>query len=84
MRHPAGSSIRVSPLTRKRVGELVVRLKAASQQEVLERALDSLEHRLFWEGFAEEARAYLAAYPQERNERKRFAGTSADGIKGRR
>ena len=55
-----------------------------SQREAVDRALDKLEHSLFWEGFEEEARAYLAAYPQERSERDRYAGTSADRIKGRR
>jgi hypothetical protein len=52
-----------------------------SQQEAIDRALEKLEHSLFWEGFEEEARAYLAAYPQERNERDWFAGTSTDGMK---
>ena len=84
MKPSSGSSIRVSPSTRKRVGDLVLRLKAASQQDVIDRALDKLEHSLFWEGFEEEAQAYLAAYPMERQERDRYAGTSADGLKGRR
>ena len=68
MRRPSGSSI----------------LKVSSQQDVIDLALDKLEHSLFWEGFEEEARAYLAAYPRERNERDRYAGTSADRMKGRR
>jgi hypothetical protein len=51
MRRSSGSSIRVSPSTRKRVGDLVLRLKAASQQDVIDRALDKLEHSLFWEEF---------------------------------
>ena len=38
---------------------------------MIECALDELEHSLFWEGFEEEARAYLATYPQERDERSR-------------
>jgi hypothetical protein len=59
-------------------------LKASNQQDAIDRALDKLEHSLFWEGFEEEAQAYLAAYPQERNERNRYAGTSADRMKGRR
>jgi hypothetical protein len=84
MRRPPGSSIRVSASTRKRVGDLTVKLKAASQQDVIDRALDNLEHSLFWEGFDEEAQAYLAAYPMEREERDRFAATSADRMKGRR
>jgi hypothetical protein len=84
MRRQSGSSIRVSSSTRKRVGELAVLLQAASQQEVIDRALDKLERTLFWEGFEEEARAYLAAYPQELQDRKRYGGTSADGMKGRR
>jgi hypothetical protein len=68
MRRPSGSSI----------------LKVSSQQDVIDLALDELEHSLFWEGFEEEARAYLAAYPQERNKRDQYAGTSADRMKGRR
>jgi hypothetical protein len=68
MRRPSGNSI----------------VKVSSQQDVIDLALDKLEHSLFWEGFEEEARAYLAAYPQERNERDRYAGTSADRMKGRR
>ena len=84
MRRQSSSSIRVSASTRKRVGDLAVKLEVSSQQDVIDRALDKLEHSLFWEGFEEEARAYLAAYPQERNERDRYAGTSADRMKGRR
>lgn len=84
MRRPSGSSIRVSASTRRRVGALTVQLKAASQQDVIDRALDKLEHSLFWEGFDEEAQAYLAAFPMEREERNRFAATSADRLKGRR
>jgi len=84
VRRPSSSSIRVSASTRQRVGDLAVRLKVSSQQDVIDRALDKLEHSLFWEGFEEEARAYLAAYPQERNERDRYAGTSADRMKERR
>jgi hypothetical protein len=34
----------------------------------------------FWEGFEEEVQAYLARYPQEQQERDRFAGTSADRL----
>ena len=68
MRRPSGSSI----------------LKVSSQQDAIDRALDKLEHSLFWEGWEEEAGAYLAAYPQERNERDRYAGTPADRMKGRR
>ena len=79
----SGSSIRVSPSTRKRVAALAVKLKASSQQDVIDQALDQLEHRVFWEGFEEEAKAYLASYPKERSERDRFAGTSSDGMKAR-
>jgi hypothetical protein len=82
MRRPSGCSIRVSSSIRKRVGDLAVLLKATSQQEVIDRALNQLEHTLFWEGFEEEAKAYLAAYPQELRDRKRYGGTSADGMKG--
>ena len=77
----SGSSIRVSSSTRKRVAVLVTKLKASSQQDVIDRALDQLERRVFWEGFEEEARAYLAVHPKERVERHRYAGTSSDGMK---
>jgi hypothetical protein len=72
MRRISRNSIRVSPSTIKRVADLSVRLKA-TRQEVIDRALDKLEHSLFWEGFEEEAQAYLAAYPMERQERDRYA-----------
>jgi predicted transcriptional regulator len=79
----SGSSIRVSSSTRTRVAALAVKLKASSQQDVIDQALDQLEHRVFWEGFEEEARAYLASHPKERAERDRYAGTSSDGMKAR-
>jgi hypothetical protein len=81
VRQPAGSSIRVSPATRKRVGSLARRLRASSQQEVIDKALDILEHRLFWEGFDDEAKAYLNKFPREDVERGRFGNLSADGSK---
>lgn len=84
MPHGASSSIRVSSQTRRRVGDLVLKLHASSQQEVIDRALDRLEQTLFWEGFEQEVRAYLTAYPQEETDRTRYAGTSGDGLKGRR
>lgn len=34
----------------------------------------------FWQGFEQEVQAYLAGYPQEQQERDRFAGTSADRL----
>jgi hypothetical protein len=83
MNRSSGSSIRVSAATRKRVADLVVKLKASNQQDVIDRALEQLEHRVFWEGFEEEAKAYLASYPKERAERDRYAGTSSDGVKAR-
>ena len=58
-------------------------MRAASQQEVIERALDRLEQQLFWEGFDEEAMAYLKAYPGERAERDKYGKISGDGLKGR-
>ena len=79
----SGSSIRVSATTRKRVARLAVRLKASNQQEVIDQALDQLEHRVFWEGFEEEAKAYLASHPKERAERDCYAGTSSVGMKAR-
>ena len=82
-RSARGSSIRVSSSTRKRVALLVVKLKASNQQDVIDRALDQLEHKVFWEGFEEEATAYLASYPKEHAERNRYAGTSSDGMKAR-
>src|ERR1035437_8646949 len=82
-RSARGSSIRVSSSTRKRVALLVAKLKVSSQQDVIAPALGPLEHRVFWEGFEEEAKAYLASHPKERAERNRDAGTSADGRKAR-
>jgi predicted transcriptional regulator len=82
-RSARGSSIRVSSSTRKRVALLVAKLKASSQQDVIDQALAQLEHRVFWEGFEEEAKAYLASHPKERAERNRYAGTSSDGMKAR-
>jgi hypothetical protein len=84
MRSHAPSSIRVSAQTRRRVGALVARLKLASQQEVIDRALDELERRLFWDGFEEDVRAYRKAFPEEDQERARYAGTSGDGLRERR
>ena len=84
MRSPVPSSIRVSAQTRRRVGALAVRLKLASQQEVIDRALDELEHRLFWDGFEEDARAYRKAFPEEDRERARYASTSGDGMRERK
>jgi len=74
------SSIRVSTYTRRRVGHLARRLGALSNQEVIDKALDALERRLFWEGFDREAREYLARYPEETAERERFGCVSADGL----
>jgi predicted transcriptional regulator len=77
----SSSSIRVSAHTRKRVGDLARRMRAASQQEVIERALDRLERQLFWEGFDEEASAYLNSYPGERAERDKYGRISGDGLR---
>jgi len=81
MAQPAASSIRVSSRVRRKVVQLARRLRASSQQEVVERALDTLEHRLFWEGFDDEAQAYLEKYPKETKERRRFGRLSADGLR---
>ncbi len=81
MPRPRSSSIRVSSQLRRRVGHLARRLHTSSQQEVIDRALGALEHQLFWEGFDEEAKAYLEKYPQEAVERKRFGQVSGDGLR---
>ena len=60
-----------------------MRLQASSHQDVIDRALDQLEHKVFWGGFEEEAKAYLASHPKEHEERKRYAGTSSDGMKAK-
>jgi predicted transcriptional regulator len=78
MNHSSGSSIRVSSSTRKRVALLAAKLKAGSRQDAIDQALDQLEHKVFWEGFEEEAKAYMASYPEERAERNRYAATSSD------
>lgn len=79
----SSSSIRVSSHTRRRVSELARRMRASSQQEVIERALDRLERQLFWEGFDEEATAYLNAYPGEGSERDKYGRISGDGLRHR-
>lgn len=81
MPRDAGSSIRVSPKTRRRVGHLARRLGAATHQQVIDNALDALERRLFWEGFDQEAKEYLDRYPAEAIERERFGHAAADGLK---
>jgi hypothetical protein len=48
------------------------------RREELSKPAD-LEDR-FWQGFEQEVQAYLAHYPQEQQERERFAGTSADHL----
>jgi hypothetical protein len=81
MQNPKGSSIRVSSVIRKRVGHLARRLKASSQEEVIDRALDALERAMFWEGFDGEAEAYLNKYPQEMTERNTFGQVSGDRMR---
>ena len=81
MRNPKGSSIRVSSVIRRRVGSLARRLKASSQEEVIDRALDVLERAMFWQGFEGEAEAYLNKYPQELVERNTFGKVSGDWIR---
>lgn len=81
MARPVSSSIRVSGRTRQRVSDIAERLRASTQQEVIEKALDALEESLFWEGFDEEADRYIHSYPEEEAERKRFEGTMADGLR---
>jgi hypothetical protein len=42
--------------------------------------VDALEKQLFWQGWDEEATAYLAAHGErEERERESFAGTLRDG-----
>lgn len=72
------SSIRVSSGTRRRVGSLARRLKATSQEEVIDRALDALQRAIFWQGFEDEADSYLSKYTHESAERKIFGQISGD------
>jgi hypothetical protein len=81
MQNPKGSSIRVSSVTRRRVGSLAHRLKASSQEEVIDRALDALERPMFWQGFEGEAEAYLKKYSQELAERNTFGQVSGDRMR---
>ena len=83
MARSTSSSIRVSSQTRRRVSHIARRLHASSQQDVIDRALDALEHRLFWEGFDGEAKAYLEQYPHEMLERRKFGQVSGDGLQPR-
>jgi hypothetical protein len=80
MKPSTGSSIRVSPAARKRIATSVGHLQVKNQQEVSGRALDHLEHYLFWQGFDDEAKKYLAQYPQEKEERRRFSATASDRL----
>jgi hypothetical protein len=82
MQQSSTSSIKVSAVTRRRVSSLARRLKLSNQEQVIDRALDLLERSLFWEGFDDEAKAYLARYPQESNERMIFGQISGDGLNG--
>jgi hypothetical protein len=70
----------VSAGTRRRVGSLARRLQLSNQQQVIDRALDLLERNLFWEGFEQEAKAYLEAYPREEQERATFGQVAGDGL----
>jgi hypothetical protein len=54
-------------------------LKLNNQEQVLDRALGMLERSLFWDGFNDEAKAYLQRYPQEADERAVFGQVSGDG-----
>ena len=81
MQNPTLSSIRVSAVTRKRVGSLARRLKVSSLEEVIDQALDALEQTLFWRGFASEAEAYLSQFPREQAERNPFGRVSSDGMR---
>jgi len=81
MQNPKGSSIRVSSVIRRRVGSLARRLKASSQEEVIDQALDALERAMFWQGFDSEAEAYLNKNPQELAERDTFGQVSGDGMR---
>jgi hypothetical protein len=76
----AASSVRVSARTSRRVGELARRLGASTLQQVIDRALDALERRIFWEGFDQEAPDYLKRYPAEAVERERFGHPSPAGL----
>ena len=84
MQNPKGSSIRVSSVIRRRVGHLARRLKASSQEEVIDRALDALERAMFWQGFDSEAEAYLKKYPPEITERNVFGQVSGDRMRSQR
>ena len=81
MQNPKGSSIRVSSVIRRRVRHLARRLKASSQEEVIDRALDALERAMFWQGFDAEAEAYLNKYPQEMTGRNIFGQVSGDRMR---
>jgi predicted transcriptional regulator len=84
MQNPKGSSIRVSSVIRRRVGSLARRLKASSQEEVIDQALDALERAMFWQGFDSEVEAYLNKNPQELAERDTFGQVSGDGMRPKR
>jgi predicted transcriptional regulator len=75
-----GRTVRIDIETNERLNKLAQRL-GSNKREVIEQALDAPEKQLFWQGWDEEAAAYLAAHGErEERERGSFAGTLRDGI----
>lgn len=74
------TTVRVSPETNEKLNKLAERL-GSSKRTVIDQALAALEKQLFWEGWDEEAAAYLATHESlEERERESFAGTHRDGL----
>ncbi len=72
-------TLRIPEPTSARLSHLAEVLREPCDR-VLERALDAIEREIFWEGWNEEAAAYLEHHgEQEAAERAVFAGTLADG-----
>jgi hypothetical protein len=77
---PQTMTVRISPETNERLTKLAQRL-GANKRTIINQALDALERQLFWNGWDEEATAYLSSYGQlEERERATFAGTNQDGF----
>jgi predicted transcriptional regulator len=75
----AAATIRITKPTHRRLRRLSKTLREP-HDKVIARGLDAIERELFWEGWDEEAAAYLERYGKlESEERESFSGTVADG-----
>jgi predicted transcriptional regulator len=74
------TTVRISVETNERLNRLAQRL-GSNKRAVIDQALDALEKQLFWQGWDEEATAYLTVCGEiEERERENFAGTLRDRL----